>query len=242
MLSEPTTNAILASIILSPATAYLDDVHQSSDSVCVEERPASDYEIAPRLMISGQDAWAMLARMDYHSSSTSTHVALSVTDVTDASEVEDAAALVAELRRLTGLTWAQISQLFGVSKRAPFHWASGKNVSADHHQRLGKVVSVVRHADRGSTEENKKFLLSEAKDGQTFLDLLSGGQDDDFSELAGKGPGRTFLSDSPTPSANRLRVTQHWGASAHRLQSADVFEVPVTKSNLRKAKLRRKKV
>lgn len=241
MLSEPTTNAILASMILSPV-AYLDEVHQPSDSFCVEERPASDYEVVPRLMISGQDAWAMLARMDYHSSSTSTHVALSVTDVTDASEVEDAAALVAELRRLTGLTWAQISQLFGVSKRAPFHWASGKNVSADHHQRLGKVVSLVRHADRGSAEENKKLLLSEANEGQTFLDLLSTAQDDSFIELAGRGPGRSLLPSSLTPTAKRMQVSQHWGASAHLLQSSDVVEVPVTKSNLRKAKLRRKKV
>jgi hypothetical protein len=192
-------------------------------------------------MISGQDAWAMLARMDYHSSSTSTHVGLSVTDVTDASKVEDAAELVAELRRLTGLTWAQISQLFGVSKRAPFHWASGKNVSADHHQRLGKVVSLVRHADRGSAEENKKLLLSEAKDGQTFLDLLFTGQDEQFSELAGIGSGRKLLPGYPTPTAKRLQVSQHWGASAHLLQSSDVVEVPVTKSTLRKTKLRRKK-
>lgn len=241
MLSEPTTNAILASMILSPV-AYLDDLHHPSDSVCVEERPASDYEVVPRLTISGQDAWAMLARMDYHTGSTSTHVAFSVTDVTDASEVEDAAALVAELRRLTGLTWAQISQLFGVSKRAPFHWASGKNVSADHHQRLGKVVSLLRYADRGSAEENKKLLLSEAKDGQTFLDLLSSGQDEHFGELAGKGPGRNTLPGTLTPTAKRFHVSQHWGTSAQLLQSADVVEVPVAKSTLRKAKPRRKKV
>lgn len=241
MLSEPTTHAILASLVLNPV-AYLDGVHHPVDSVCVEERPASDYEVAPRLTISRQDAWAMLARMDYHTGSTSTHVAFSVTDVTDASEVEDAAALIAELRRLTGLTWAQISQLFDVSKRAPFHWASGKNISADHHQRLGKVVSLLRRADRGSAEENKKLLLSEAKDGQTFLDLLSSGQDDPFGELAGKGPGRKTLPGSLTSTARKLRVSQHWGASAQLLQSSDVVEVPVTKSTLRKTKLRRKKV
>lgn len=249
MLHEHTTYAVLASMIFSP-TAYRDGVHKSSESICVEARPMNDYDVAPRLMISEQDARAMLARLDYRSSSTSTYPALSVTDITDASEVEDtdasevedAATLVAELRRLTGLTWAQISYMFGVSKRAPFHWASGKNVSSEHHQRLGKIVSLVRYFDRGSAEENKKRLLAQARDGHTFLDLLSIGQDNDFRELVGKGSGRKLLPGSLTPTANKLQASQHWGANANRFQTSEFVEVPIEKSNLRKAKPRRKKV
>ena len=56
---------------------------------------------------------------------------------------------VSELRRISGLTWEQLAGLFGVSRRAVHFWASGKPLNATNHQRLMRVLDVVRGADVG---------------------------------------------------------------------------------------------
>lgn len=101
---------------------------------------------------------------------------------------------ITELRRLSGLTWDQLGQLFEVSRRSVFFWASGKPLSAPHEERLLCVLDIVRAADRGDAQRNRAMLF-EARDGQTPFDLLTSQHFDDARTRLGPGPGRR-----PTPS------------------------------------------
>jgi len=62
---------------------------------------------------------------------------------------------IAELRRLTGLTWEQLAHLFNVSRRSAHFWASGSKASAENTAHLERVLDTVRVIDRGSMTENR---------------------------------------------------------------------------------------
>jgi DNA-binding transcriptional regulator YiaG len=97
---------------------------------------------------------------------------------------------VAELRRLSGLTWDQLAQLFKVSRRSVHFWASGKPMNASNEEQLHRVLAVVRKADRGSASANRSALLAVNEDGFSALDLLSARRYDEALEGFGTGPGR----------------------------------------------------
>lgn len=100
---------------------------------------------------------------------------------------------IQEFRRLTGLTWAQVAEVFEVSARAPFDWASGKNVSSKNRERVAGALAALRHVDRGSAEQNNALLRTAALGGETLLDLLKGNRLADFKRQAGAGSGRPDL-------------------------------------------------
>jgi hypothetical protein len=152
------------------------------------------------------------------------------------------AELVQELRRLAGLTWMQIAEVFEVSSRAPFDWASGKPVAAKNHQRLGEIVATLRFVDRGSSEENRNLLLSDAEGGRTYLDLLRGGQVNLVKDLAGKGAGRPLLERQLTADAEKLNSRAHFGSEVlAAAEAGEVEPIPQNLPELRKAKARRRK-
>ena len=97
---------------------------------------------------------------------------------------------VSELRRISGLTWEQLAGLFGVSRRSVHFWASGKPLNATNHQRLMRVLDVVRHADRGTAHSTRAALL-DVRGGRTAFEMLA---DQRFGEAhAALGRGRTRL-------------------------------------------------
>ena len=111
-------------------------------------------------------------------------------------ETEATRKAVSELRRISGLTWEQIAELFGVSRRSVHFWASGKPLNASNHQRLMRVLDVVRAADRGSARSTREALL-DVRDGTTALDLLT---DQRFREASATlGRGRTRRTPLRTP-------------------------------------------
>ena len=111
-------------------------------------------------------------------------------------EAEATRKAVSELRRITGLTWKQLAGLFGVSRRSVHFWASGKPLNAGNHERLMRVLDVVRDADRGSARSTREALLA-ARDGATALDLLT---DQRFREArAALGRGRKRSAPVLTP-------------------------------------------
>lgn len=107
---------------------------------------------------------------------------------------------IAELRRLSGLTWEQLARLFGVSRRALHFWASGKTMTAANEEHLARVLAIVRMMDRGSPEANRAGLLEVDADGRVPLDLLADGKYElvsnrlSFGALGGaaKIPGRSL--------------------------------------------------
>lgn len=87
-------------------------------------------------------------------------------------ETEATRKAVSELRRISGLTWEQLAGLLGVSRRSVHFWASGKPLKATNHQRLLRVLDVVRYADRGIARSTRAALL-DARDGMTAFEMLA---------------------------------------------------------------------
>ncbi len=83
---------------------------------------------------------------------------------------------LAELRRLSGLTWDQLARVFGVTRRALHFWASGKPMSPSNEEHLRKVLAVVCSIDRGSSAANSSALLSALDAGAPGIELLARGE------------------------------------------------------------------
>lgn len=111
-----------------------------------------------------------------------------------------------ELRRLSGLSWDQVAQLFEVSRRSIHFWASGESLSRTNEKRLASLLDVVRSADRGSAAATRSALLS-VNDGVSPFDLLVNQHYDVARTVLGTGspqprPPRSVLS--PEAAAARL--------------------------------------
>jgi len=101
-----------------------------------------------------------------------------------ASQPATTRAALAEVRRVSGLTWEQLGSVFGVSRRSVHFWASGKALNAANEEKLMRLLDFVRHADRGSARETRAFLLT-AEDGETPIDLLTQARFDEALALVG---------------------------------------------------------
>lgn len=108
--------------------------------------------------------------------------------VTSSSERTTASAVM-ELRRLSGLTWDQLAQLFGVARRSVHFWASGKPLSAPNEEQLRRTLWVVRGADRGSASANRARLLEPGRDGRNPYELLAEARYEEARKLLGPGNG-----------------------------------------------------
>lgn len=113
--------------------------------------------------------------------------AVAKTSTEDSAEVTRSA--IAELRRISGLTWEQLGELFEVSRRSVHFWASGKALSAANEERLLRVLDVIREADRGDPKRTRAALFSPAN-GVVPFDLLIAQRFDEARALLGKGKGR----------------------------------------------------
>lgn len=173
-------------------------------------------------------------------SSGGVRISFSAPEIEDQQVAEDTPRdLVVEFKRLSSLTWDQMSQIFGVSTRALHDWKAGKTVSAENHQLLGKAVAMLRFIDRGTGEENKRLLLSEAGEGRTFFDLMKVGEFQAAMDLAGNGPGRVSFGRTLTDEARAKNAPQSFFPSADVAERVEVelLQRPQT----RRKKLRRGK-
>jgi DNA-binding transcriptional regulator YiaG len=98
---------------------------------------------------------------------------------------------IVELRRRSGLTWEQLSRLFGVARRSVHFWSSGKPMNAANEERLGRLLAVVRYIDRGSARATRTAIVTALPDGVIPFDLLLKDAFDDVIERLGAGPGST---------------------------------------------------
>lgn len=108
-------------------------------------------------------------------------------EVTDDAETTRQA--ISELRRISGLTWEQLGELFDVSRRSVHFWASGKPLNAGNEQRLMQVLDVVRAADRGDARSTRAALF-EVVAGTTAFALLTAGRFEEARTLLGAGAPR----------------------------------------------------
>lgn len=92
---------------------------------------------------------------------------------------------IAELRRLSGLTWDQLARLFRVSRRSLHFWASGKAMTPSNEEHLQRLLAVIRKMDRGSSDANRAALVATSEDGTIPFDLLVAEQYDRASAVLG---------------------------------------------------------
>ena len=97
---------------------------------------------------------------------------------------------IAELRRLSGLTWDQLARLFNLGRRSLHFWASGKPMAPSNEEHLQRLLAVVRRVDRGSASANRALLLGVREDGILPLDLLAAGDYERVLSLLGAGAPR----------------------------------------------------
>jgi hypothetical protein len=79
---------------------------------------------------------------------------------------------ITEIRRISGLTWGQIGELFDVDRRTAHFWASGRSLRPTNQERLLKAYAIIRLADSGDPELTRAFLLDISK-GPMLKDLIS---------------------------------------------------------------------
>jgi transcriptional regulator with XRE-family HTH domain len=84
---------------------------------------------------------------------------------------------IAELRRISGLTWEQLAGMLQVSRRALHFWASDKQMHPAHEERVHRVLAALRRIDRGAPDLTRAALL---ENGAEALDRLGAG---DFAGL-----------------------------------------------------------
>jgi transcriptional regulator with XRE-family HTH domain len=119
-------------------------------------------------------------------------------------------AAISEVRRLSGLTWEQLAELFGVSRRTLHFWASGKPMNATNEERLHHLLGLLRAVDRGASDYTRAALLAPDAEGVRPFDLVAAGKLEVARGVLGLGDTRRLtlrpLSDEaraarrpPTP-------------------------------------------
>ena len=100
---------------------------------------------------------------------------------------ESTAEAIMEIRRLSGMTWEELGELFDVSRRSVHHWSNGNPVSARHDHMIRRMLAAVRHLDQGDQARTRALLLTvDQATGVSTFDLLRGGR---FDEAMGRVEG-----------------------------------------------------
>jgi transcriptional regulator with XRE-family HTH domain len=81
--------------------------------------------------------------------------------------------MLQRLRRLSGLSWGEIAQAVGVSRRTIHNWLTGARVAAVHHARLLELRRVVDIVSTGSAESTRTALMQPSANGRSILDDLA---------------------------------------------------------------------
>lgn len=81
--------------------------------------------------------------------------------------------ILQRLRRLSGLSWGEIAQAVGVSRRTIHNWLSGVRVAAVHLARLLELSRLVEITATGSVEATRTALMQPNANGRSILDDLA---------------------------------------------------------------------
>lgn len=141
-----------------------------------------------------------------------THAAQQTTAGARVTQSERSGKAIAEVRRLSGLTWDQLARLFNVSRRAVHFWASGKAMTSGNEAHLQRLLAALRRIDRGSAGANRATLFTVHDDGSVPVELLARGQYDLAVQLAGPGhvqrPSTSFALDEKVKAARTPRAPE----------------------------------
>ncbi|MEU8152554.1 helix-turn-helix transcriptional regulator [Micromonospora sp. NPDC048986] len=117
---------------------------------------------------TGQPVTVIRQGLDY----TSSNGATSTPTVPEAVEPPSLALSVKQLHEMSGLTWEQLSRLFGVSRRAVHNWANGGRMTARHSERLAGIYRRIAELPAGLPTERRDLLLVPASNGRSLFEEL----------------------------------------------------------------------
>jgi hypothetical protein len=92
--------------------------------------------------------------------------------VSDAANIPTTAQAVQYLHDTSGLTWEQVSQLLGVSRRAVHMWAAGGAMSSGHEVILRRITAIIEQLQAASPSECRAAILAPRQSGQSIYDRL----------------------------------------------------------------------
>lgn len=115
--------------------------------------------------------------------------------VPSVNSTEETSESLLKIRKLTGLTWEQLSKLFNVSRRTLHFWASGKRLNSFNEKQLNLLLDTIQYIDRGSASLNRNVLLMPLEDGTLPFDLLVAGK---FKKV------KNILRSGNTPQRSKL--------------------------------------
>jgi DNA-binding transcriptional regulator YiaG len=110
-----------------------------------------------------------------------------------------------ELRKISGLTWDQLSQLFDVSRRSIHFWASGQQLSSKNEAKLNRILDTVRYISRGSASLNRSLLMGIAGNGKSHLELLRTGE---YQQVKDSISQSALFANSTGNTLSKLKATQ----------------------------------
>lgn len=105
---------------------------------------------------------------------------------------------VAALRRSSGLSWQQIADAIGVSRRAVHYWANGGNISALHRSRLEELAAEVQQLGYLEPQEVRARLTDPSGEHQSLLERMASGHRRDRAPQP-TAVDRMFASDPELP-------------------------------------------
>ena len=79
---------------------------------------------------------------------------------------------ILEIRFLSGLTWEELAELFGVSRRSVHNWANGGPMKPENITLVRHVLWAIKELRRESSVETRLALLTPLPWGERPLDLL----------------------------------------------------------------------
>ncbi|MEI6380669.1 MAG: XRE family transcriptional regulator [Cyanobacteriota bacterium ELA615] len=101
--------------------------------------------------------------------------------------IEDNRMALSEVRKMSGLTWEQLTRIFKVSRRTLHFWASGQSLSRSNEEKLYRILKTIQCINRGTADLTRAALLNPNKDQQIPFDLLVEGRYQEVEELLGVG-------------------------------------------------------
>lgn len=143
---------------------------------------------------------------------------------------------VLEIRRLSGLTWAEMATLLDISRRSLHSWANGASMSVENELHVRRALAVMRVLNTGEAAPVRDLLRAIDRDGTLTLDQLALDLGDGASTATwlGRTPPReiphrpplseeekarrrlnlsvadqmSLVDDAPLPEPNRARIAK----------------------------------
>jgi hypothetical protein len=130
-----------------------------------------------------------------------------------------------QLRRLSGLTWENLADVLGVTRRSLHLWANGGPINSHNEKQVRDLLATMHALDRGTATENRRLLLTSVDSGKTFADLLRTREFAKAVFLAGRGTGRPALPKTDEGNVksgiSRVSIADMLGTNPERIHADD---------------------